>query len=120
MKNDKRTLLFVISIFIAFFLIMTFMYRKTIFQCGNPIPYIAKMITLDNDKHYAKVFKDKDIYITKKNDFNDFEKHIMDRYDVNFYNKIGVKYTYTSDKYKVVLSPETYWSKYTVWKVTIK
>lgn len=120
MKNSKKRLIFVISVVIAFFLLFVFIYRKTIFQCGNPIPYVAQMITLNSDKHYAKVFKDKDIYITKRNDFNEFEKYIEDSYDVKLYNHIGAEYTYISDEYKIVLTPEVYWSKYCVWKVAIE
>ncbi|MEG2289361.1 MAG: hypothetical protein RR891_10410 [Clostridium sp.] len=120
MKNNKKKLRSVISLFIAFCLLLGFVHRKTIFQCGNPIPYVAKMITLNGDKHYAKVFKDKDIYVTKHNDYKEFEKYIEDKYDVTLYEHIGVSYTYVSDKYKVVLTPEMYWSKYDVWKITIE
>ena len=51
-------------------------FAPSIFQRGNPVPYVSKMFKLNNSNHYQKVFPDKDIYITKRYDFDELQKYI--------------------------------------------
>lgn len=62
----KKKYIYIVALFAIFILILVFEFRKSIFQCGNPMPYIEKMITLNKDKKFAKVYDNKDIYITQK------------------------------------------------------
>lgn len=46
----KKKYIYIIGILLFFTLMLVFTFRKSIFQCGNPIPYIEKMITINGDK----------------------------------------------------------------------
>lgn len=116
----KKKYIYIVALFAIFILILVFEFRKSIFQCGNPMPYIEKMITLNKDKKFAKVYDNKDIYITQKGDFNDLHKYIEREYNVVFLDQMGSGYIFVSPNKTVILTAEIYWSKYEVWDVAIK
>ena len=116
----KKKYIYIIGILLFFTLMLFFTFRKSIFQCGNPIPYIEKMITLNGDKKFAKVYDDKETYITLKGDYDDLHKYIEEKYNVVFLERMGSGYIFVSSNKTVILTSEIYWSKYDVWKAIIK
>lgn len=105
---------------ILLILAFVFLFKGNIFQCGNPIPYIEKMITLDEDKKFAKVYKDKEVYITKKEEYEDLHKYIENKYKVSFLEQMGSGFIFVSYTKKIILTSEIYLKNYEVWNVTKK
>lgn len=116
----KRKIIYIIGILLIFTCILVFTFRKSIFQCGNPIPYVGKMITLNEEKEFAKVYSDKEIYITKNGDYEDLHKYIEDKYKVSFLDQMGNGFILVSYNERVILTSEVYYKNYDVWNVTIK
>ncbi|MDU6985033.1 MAG: hypothetical protein E6371_11505 [Terrisporobacter othiniensis] len=116
----KRKIIYIIGILLIFTCILVFTFRKSIFQCGNPIPYVGKMITLNEEKEFAKVYSDKEIYITKNGDYEDLHKYIEDKYKVSFLDQMGSGFILVSYNERVILTSEVYYKNYDVWNVTIK
>ncbi|PKM58447.1 MAG: hypothetical protein CVU98_00725 [Firmicutes bacterium HGW-Firmicutes-3] len=80
MKKNGKT---IIRLFAGLILIVgLFVYgnKAVIFQCGNPIPYIAKFFSLDNGITYVDVFDDKSEYITKGDTSDDLFQFVEDEY----------------------------------------
>lgn len=102
---------------ISLFLLLTLSFKGSIFQCGNPIPYVEKIITLNEEKKFAKVYKDKEIYITKKGDYEDLHKYIQNKYKVSFLEQIGSGFIFKSYDKEVMLTSEIYLKNYEVWNV---
>jgi len=111
----SRFLIIALVCFIA--LVGIFSYGGNIFQRGNPMPYVTKMVLLNNRNHYQKVFGDKDIYITKRSDFNELEKYIENTYDVKFEDQLGGGYSFRSDKAHIVVISTIYWRYYSIWEL---
>jgi len=90
-----------------------------IFQRGNPLPYISKMFTLSDTNPYAKVFADKDIYITQ-NDPDDAAliKHIESAYNVKYYEQMGSCFFFHSDEKTLIANIKVYWEYYIVWDLS--
>ena len=114
-KRNKPRL--VITLICFFALIAIFLYKDTIFQRGNPIPYVIKMFMLDDSNHYQRVFTDKDVYITKRYDFDELKKHIENTYGVTFKEQLGSGFLFNSDKRDIIVISEIYWRYYSVWEV---
>jgi len=103
---------------VCFLAFIGILFSPSIFQRGNPVPYIIKMFKLNNRNHYQKVFADKDIYITKRRDFSELQKYIENTYDVKFDEQMGGGYLFVSDKVHIIVISTIYWRYYTVWEVT--
>lgn len=116
----KKKVGYLVGIILILTLILVFIFRDSIFQCGNPIPYIEKMVTLNEDKKFAKVYNDKDVYITKKEDYEDLHKYIEDKYKVSFLEQMGSGFIFVSYNENITLTGEIYLKNYEVWQVTIK
>ena len=116
----KKKHIYIICVLVFFVSLLVFTFRKNIFQYGNPIPYIEKMVTLNEDKKFAKIYDDKDIYITKNGDHNDLHKYVEKKYNVVFLDQMGSDYIFISSNNTVILTSEIYWSKYEISKITIK
>lgn len=119
-KNIKKILVCAVGVFLIITSLLVLEFRKSIFQCGNPIPYIEKIMILNEDKKFAKVYDDKDIYITLKSEYNDLHKYIERKYNVVFFEQMGSGYIFISSNKRIILSSEIYWSKYEVWKIEEK
>ena len=111
----KKRIIYSIGMFLV--LLSTLLFNGSIFQCGNPIPYVEKIITLNEEKKFAKVYKDKEIYITKKGDNEDLHKYIQDEYKVSFLEHMGSGFIFVSSDKKVILTSEIYLKNYEVWDV---
>lgn len=116
----KKRVGYLVGTLLILILILVFIFRDSIFQCGNPIPYIEKIVTLNEDKKFAKVYDDKDVYITKKEDYEDLHKYIEDKYKVSFLEQMGSGFIFVSYNENITLTGEIYLKNYEVWKVTRK
>lgn len=116
----KKRVGYLVGILLILILILVFIFRDSIFQYGNPIPYIEKIVTLNEDKKFAKVYDDKDVYITKKEDYEDLHKYIEDKYKVSFLEQMGSGFIFVSYNENITLTGEIYLKNYEVWKVTRK
>ena len=116
----KKKVGYLVGIILILTLILVFIFRDSIFQCGNPIPYIEKIVTLNEDKKFAKVYNNKDVYITKKEDYEDLHKYIEDKYKVSFLEQMGSGFIFVSYNENITLTGEIYLKNYEVWQVTIK
>ena len=102
------------------FLVLSTIHKDTIFQCGNPIPYVIKMFMLDDSNHYQRVFADKDVYITKRYDFDELKKHIEDTYGVTFKEQLGGGFLFISEKKNITVVSRIYWRYYSVWELILQ
>lgn len=116
----KKRVGYLVGIILILTLILVFIFRDSIFQCGNPIPYIEKIVTLNEGKKFAKVYNDKDVYITKKEDYEDLHKYIEDKYKVSFLEQMGSGFIFVSYNENITLTGEIYLKNYEVWQVTRK
>lgn len=116
----KKRVGYLVGTLLILILILVFIFSDSIFQCGNPIPYIEKIVTLNEDKKFAKVYDDKDVYITKKEDYEDLHKYIEDKYKVSFLEQMGSGFIFVSYNENITLTGEIYLKNYEVWKVTRK
>jgi len=114
--DEKNLLIIALTCFLAF--AGMFAYGSDIFQRGNPVPYITKMLILNDSNHYQKVLPDKEIYITKRYDFDGLRKYIENTYDVKFDAQLGGGYSFTSDKAHILVISTIYWRYYLVWELT--
>jgi len=92
-------------------------YAPSIFQRGNPAPYVTKMFMLNDSNHYQRVFPDKDVYITKRYDFDELQKYIENTYRVKFDDRLGGGYSFRSDNLHILAISTIYWRYYSVWEV---
>ena len=95
-------------------------YSGAIFQRGNPLPYVSKMLALNDSSHYAKVFDNEDVYITRSNNGREMIKYIESAYAVTFTEQMGSAYFFNSDDKSLIASAEIYWRKYLVWEIEIQ
>ena len=84
--------LFAILCFLGLAVGVFFFYSGAIFQRGNPLPYMSKMLTLSDGEQFAKVFADTDIYLSRKSGYDDLIKHIENAYNVSFAERMGSAY----------------------------
>ena len=123
-KKTKRIILVTITCFILLAAGFTIIYRDAIFQRGNPLPYISKMVTLNDDNPCARVFDDQDVFIIK----NAYQvrygngaliKNIEDTYDVTYREQMGGCAFFDSDEKTMIADIEVYFRYYEVWELTV-
>jgi hypothetical protein len=115
----KKIVLIAISCFLVLVVAVLFLFRGAIFQRGNPLPYVSKMFTMNDNNPYEKVFDDGSVYITRSADNNDLVRHIENAYEVTFSEQMGSAYFFGSDEKSIIAETEIYWRKYQVWEITI-
>jgi len=116
MKNPIFALFCIIVLVIVVF----FFYSGAIFQRGNPLPYMSKMVTLSDDNQFAKVFADADIYLSRNSNYDELIKHIESTFGVTFSERMGSAYIFNSDNTAVFASTEIYWRYYMVWEIEVQ
>jgi hypothetical protein len=114
----KRKLLFIVFLMGILIIALFLFYGRVIFQRGNPMPYIVKMFTLNDNNHYSRVFVDDDIYITRNvNNYDELINYIEKTYDVLFLEQLGSSLFFESNEKSIIVSTEVYWRYYLVWEV---
>jgi len=126
--KTKRVILIIIICFVVVVAGFTVVYRDAVFQRGTPLPYISKMVTLNDKNLYAKVFSDKDVYILRtdtlsrqisENGLDMLEKHIEETYGVKFTGQMGSNLSFDSNEKTIVADLEVYWRYYLVVDLTV-
>ena len=120
MVKHKQGIYMAILCFLVAVAVAILLYSGTIFQRGNPLPYLGKMLAISNDKPYAKVFDDANVYITKKSGVLDLIRHIEHTYDVSFEEQMGNSYFFSAQDRSIVAETEVYWRNYLVWALEIQ
>ena len=115
----KKKVFLAISFILVLIISASVVYRRALFQRGNPLPYIRQMLTLRGDNQFSKVFPDKDIYLTRNSDDNELIKHIESSYEVTFSEQMGSAFLFDADDKTVIATIEVYWRKYLVWEINI-
>ncbi len=105
--------------------VFTYINKDIIFRRGNPIPYIMKILYLSEDNPYIKVFKDKEIYISKgKGDYLKAQdrliRFVVDKYDATFLEQAGSGYIFESGDQNINLNSEIYLKDYNIWEISDK
>lgn len=106
---------FVFVLLIGF--LTVYRYRKTIFQRGNPIPYIMASMHITDENPYVEVGKDTGVYITHRGEYREFFDFIEETKEVEFADQLGSGYLFTNGEEGIVISSETYLKFFTVWVV---
>jgi len=116
----KRVALTILVCFLVLVAGFTVIHREAIFQRGDPLPYIGKMLTLNDHNTYSKVFADKDTYITQYTDaaVDTFCSYIENTYHVQFISQMGGDCIFHSDEQTIFADFEVYWGNYLVWDLT--
>jgi len=120
-KNHNIINSIIISIAIIIVLILVTNW-PVIYQKGNPLPYFKAILQLNANKTYVQVQQNDDstIFVTKRNNYDEFHKYVEGNYDVSFNEQMGSGYIFRSDKKVVVVSSEVYWKYYIIWTISIK
>ena len=119
-KNHNIIKSMIISIVIIIMLMLISNW-PVIFQKGNPLPYFKAISQLNSNQTYIQV-QDDDliIFVTKRDNYDEFHKYVEVYYDVSFNEQMGSGYIFRSDKKVVVVSAEVYWKYFVVWTISIK
>lgn len=103
------------------FLWLVNLWSPVILQRGNPIPYLAAAMNIDENNYYAKVDVDdtRDVYISLREGgkcealFND----IAYSRGFEFVEQGGSAYIFSDGTNRLIISSEIYLSQFIVWKV---
>lgn len=123
MKRSKNhNIINSIIISIAIIIVLIFVTNWTvIYQKGNPLPYFKAILQLNANKTYVQVQDDDSIiFVTKRDNYDEFHKYVEGYYDVSFNEQMGSGYIFRSHKKVVVVSSEIYWKYYVIWTISIK
>ena len=87
----------------------------TIFQRGNPIPYMVAMVKLSDNNSFEAVANTDDTYITRRDDKQNLFQMIQDTYDLEYKDQLGSGYLFSDGEKNYIVASEIYWGKFTVW-----
>lgn len=121
MVKVKKNICISSVIIVTIVILIIISYWSELFQKGNPVPYLKAIVQLDNNQTYIKLKENqKDIFITKRNNYKDFLEYLENNYDVSIYEQMGNGYIFKSDdKVEVLVTSEIYLRYYKVWTLSI-
>lgn len=117
MIKRKRGFLCVISVAILFASVIIFKW-DTIFQRGNPIPYLAAAVKLSDDNTFEAVENMENIYITKRGENESLFTFIQDTYGVEYKDQLGSSYMFSNGEINYTVGSGIYWGRFTVWTLS--
>ena len=90
-----------------------------IFQRGNPIPYLAAAMQINEDRPYVQVAVNDNagIYISHRGECPALFNYIEDTWNATFREQMGGTYFFVTDADTLMVSAEIYWAKFTVWTI---
>ena len=91
--------------------------RDSIFQRGNPIPYLISAIQISEKNPCVAVDEVKGIYISKCGECPELFDYFCERTGKEFVEQAGSAYLFTGRDRNDVISSEVYWGRYTVWTI---
>jgi len=94
-------------------------YSPVIFQRGNPIPYLAAAMQINEDRPYVQVAvnDNADIYISHRGECPALFNYVEDTWNATFREQMGGTYFFVTDADTLMVSAEVYWAKFTVWTI---
>lgn len=116
----KKLKFFSICTIGVFVLLVSFVVSKrdSIFQRGNPMPYLAAAVRLSDENTFETVEHIDGTYITKRGEKEDLFKMVQDTYDVEYKDQLGSGYLFSDGEKNYIVSSEIYWGKFTVWTLS--
>lgn len=116
-RTGKQICLCATAVLIAF-LSAVLLKWDTVFQRGNPIPYLAAAARLSEDNPFEAVKSEEGIYITRRGDNLELFRMIRNTYDVEYIDQLGSGYLFSDGEYNYIVGSEIYWGVFTVWTVS--
>lgn len=117
MKIVKRVVLIVLAFFIVVLGILIYVWRGEIFQFGNPIPYFARMVLLNDTTTFLQVNEIPKTYVTKKDNYETMLKTLTEKNGLVLKSQEGDEYVYSSKTLLLTIEGKSYFGNYTVWTV---
>lgn len=116
MKTRKMLILCAVAII----LLGSFVVVKwnTIFQRGNPVPYLLAAAKLSDNNTFVAVGSMENVYITKRGEKHDLFQMIENTYAVEYKDQLGSGYLFTDGEKNYIVGSEIYWSIFTVWTLS--
>ena len=117
----KRNRIIVICAFAMLILCFVVLYsqRRTVFQRGNPIPYLWAAAQLSEDQPFVAVDEARGFYISKRGECHELFEFFQDELDVEYVEQAGSGYIFSDGIKNYVISSEVYWGRYTVWSLPL-
>lgn len=119
MKGHKTILLLTIIILALSAFMIAFKWNS-IFQRGNPIPYMAAMVKLSDKNSFEAVANTDDTYITRRDDKQQFFQMIQDTYGLELMDQLGSSYLFSDGEKNYIVASEIYWGQFTVWTLAFE
>ena len=114
----KKALIIIFAVMAVLFVSLAALKWDTIFQRGNPIPYLSAAIKLTDDKTFVAVGNTNDIYITKRGNNRDLFQMIQETHHVEFKDQLGSGYLFSDGENHYIVGSEIYWGRFTVWTLS--
>lgn len=89
----------------------------SIFQRGNPLPYLYASMHLDEKRTYVEVGNKPGVYISKRGECPKLFEYIEENWNVELAEQAGSAYIFTNGVDQLIVSSEIYWGKFTVWQI---
>lgn len=114
----KRKVLILCALLIALLGSFVALKRNTIFQRGNPVPYLAAAARLTDDDPYAAVGGMEDVYISRRDEKQALFQMIEENYGAEWVDQLGSSYLFTDGEKNYLVGSEIYWGRFTVWTMS--
>ena len=111
----KKKVAIVCTVILVFMAALFFLKWDSIFQRGNPIPYLTAAFKLSETNPYVAVDELNGIYISKRGDKDALFQMIQDTYGVELKDQLGSSYLFSDGENNYTISSEIYWGRFTVW-----
>lgn len=108
---DLTGMLIVVLLLVQFFI----GWAPTLFQRGNPIPYLVAAAQLTDERTYVPVGGEPGVYIARRGDCPALFDAVEAQYGVRFVEQAGSGYVFANETTSIVVSSEIYWGHFTVW-----
>lgn len=119
MKIFKRVMLTLLALAIVVAGTWIYIKRDAIFMFGNPIPYMARMVLLNDTTTFLQVNSNPSTYVTKKDNYDTMFKTFTEKHNLSLQSKEGDSYVYTSNTAKFTIKGAVYLRDYMVWTVEV-
>ena len=119
-KKISKTLILCVVVLLIFPAFMVAFKWNSIFQRGNPIPYIAAMVKLSDKNSFEAVANTDDTYITRRDDKQQFFQMIQDTYGLELMDQLGSSYLFSDGEKNYTVASEIYWGQFTVWTLVFE
>ena len=110
---DLTGMLVVVFVLLNFFV----SYAPSLFQRGNPLPYLAAAAQLSDERTFVAVDGEPGVYIAHAGECPALFAMIEAQWDVSLIEQAGSGYIFANDHIRIVASSEIYLGRWTVWQL---